>query len=141
MSPHDDDDGRAPRPNPYMAFVKKSAGRQAARRPFTRNLTNEINPYTPVPGQDTYPTSSLLPRDRGLGFDSFNRMDSPARQSEPAASSSSRRDVDDANMWESDELPSDLRPRSDSDEAPVPSKKRKRSRKSPKGKGKARADR
>lgn len=72
-------------------------------------------------------------------------MDLPAHQpeteNESAAASSSRRDGNDVYIWDSDDLPSDLRPGSDSDEVPVRSKKRKRSRKSSKGKGKAYADR
>ncbi|KIW16401.1 hypothetical protein PV08_06453 [Exophiala spinifera] len=141
MSSFDDDDGQTTRPNPYMAFVQKSAKKQAFRRPFTRNLTNEINPYIPVPGQNTYPASTLLPRDRGLGFDSFNRLDLPVRQFEPAAASSGRRDGNDASIWDFDGLPSYLRPGSDGDVVPFSPKKRKRSGNSPKGPGKTRCDR
>ncbi|KAK5452314.1 hypothetical protein LTS15_007380 [Exophiala xenobiotica] len=126
--------GAAPRANQYMSFVNDRSLSQATRRPSTRNLDSETNPLPPVSGQITYPTSAILPRDRGLGFETFdNRPETPAPK--PVEKSARRRRKMSAwrrlsdDEWETDDdvsIASDLMPDSASQGEPSPPRKKRK---------------
>jgi hypothetical protein len=126
--------GTAPRANQYMSFANDRSLNQATRRPSTRNLDSETNPLPPVSGQITYPTSAILPRDRGLGFETFdNRPETPAPK--PVEKSARRRRKMSAwrrpsdDEWETDDdvsIASDLMPDSASDREPSPPRKKRK---------------
>ncbi|KAJ9499090.1 hypothetical protein LTR96_004018 [Exophiala xenobiotica] len=141
--------GTAPRANQYMSFANAQSSSRATRRPSTQNLDSETNPLPPVSGQITYPTSAILPRDRGLGFETFeNRRETPApKLVEKSARrrrnmSAWRRPSDDE--WATDDdvsITSDLMPDSASEGKPSPPrKKRKRDAKQDKPVQKSAAD-